>query len=67
MTLDIVVGRDGTVLDVSPRDGRPELARAAMVAIRTWHYRPTTVNRVPVEVATEVRLRFERPDRVLYD
>jgi protein TonB len=56
--LDVVVGKDGVVQTVSVRAGDPLLTEAAMEAVRQWTYRPTMVNGIPVEVATEVELSF---------
>jgi periplasmic protein TonB len=65
--LKMVVGRDGTVLEVAASEGHPLLAEAATSAVRTWNYRPTKLNGVAVEVAPEIRVRFELPDLVLFD
>jgi TonB family protein len=36
----------------------PELAKAAMDAVRQWQYAPTLLNGVPVEVATTISVNF---------
>jgi periplasmic protein TonB len=65
--LKVVVGRDGAVLEALAGEGHPLLAEAAATAVRDWKYRPTTVNGKAVEVATEIRVRFELPNVVLFD
>jgi protein TonB len=57
--LAALIGKDGVVLDLSVLEGDPLLAEAAMQTVRHWEYRPTTVNGVPVEVATEIELNFD--------
>src|SRR3569623_1132111 len=53
VTLDLVVGKDGSFLSLEVRSGDPILAQAALEAVRQWKYRPMKVNGQPVEVATE--------------
>ena len=38
--------------------GHPLLIRAACEAIQQWRYRPTLLNGQPVEVLTQVMVRF---------
>jgi|SRR5689334_2213275 TonB family protein len=54
VTLDMVIGKDGSFLSLDVRSGDPILAAAALEAVRQWGYRPLKVNGVPVEVATEI-------------
>ena len=61
VTLDIIIGKDGAVQNLSVRDGDPVLAESAMKTVRHWAYRPTLVNGIPVEVQTEVELSFRAP------
>lgn len=63
--LDAVISREGKVLELSARSGDPLLAQAAMETVRTWNYRPTKVNGIPVEVATDIRVIFQLPDSVV--
>jgi outer membrane biosynthesis protein TonB len=39
-----------------------ELASAAMDAVKQWHYEPTLLNGLPVEVVTTIAVTF-RPER----
>jgi len=56
--LAIVVGQDGTVIDVDPLAGPESLIPAATDAVRRWRYRPTLLNGHPVEVETTVDVGF---------
>jgi protein TonB len=56
--LAVVVGKDGTVIDVKPVAGPELLIDSAMDAVRRWTYRPTLLNGFPVEVQTDVEVSF---------
>ena len=65
--LDAVVAADGSiqVLNVlTPVDPdlltpvQPELARAAVTAVRQWFYQPTTLHGVPVDTRMTVTINF---------
>ena len=60
IALDIVVGRDGSVVDMHPLNGPDVLARAAMDALRWWKFEPYRVNGEPAIVATRVAVEFKR-------
>jgi TonB family protein len=56
--LNIVVGKDGTVQDVSLVSGHPLLVAPAKDAVKQWVYQPTLLNGEPVEVLTQVEVNF---------
>jgi len=56
--LSAVIGANGKVQDLRLLSGQPLLVQAAMDAVRQWVYQPTYLNGSPVEVATEVDVRF---------
>jgi TonB family protein len=56
--LNVVIGMDGTIQDLSVLSGHPLLAKAALDAVSKWRYRPTLLNGEPVEVATEIDVNF---------
>jgi TonB family protein len=56
--LSVVIARDGTVSNISVRDGHPLLVPAAIGAVKQWRYRTTTLNGEPVEVQTTVDVNF---------
>jgi TonB family protein len=58
VALNVVIGTDGTVRQVSVSSGPPELVQAAIDAVKQWRYIPTTLNGNPVEVATQVDVPF---------
>ena len=58
VTLRVVIGKDGSVVDVSPISGEPVLTRAAMEAVERWRYSPEMVAGRPIGVVTTVTLAF---------
>ena len=60
IALDIVVGRDGSVVSMRPLNGPDVLARAAMDALRWWKFEPYRVNGEPAVVETTVAVEFKK-------
>jgi hypothetical protein len=58
VVFDAVIGKDGTILELTPRSGDPSLVEAAHDTVRHWTYRPTLLNGRAVEVATRIEVRF---------
>jgi TonB family protein len=59
IVLDVVVGQDGSVLDVHALNGPEVLAQAAMDALRWWRFKPYRVDGQPVVVETTVAVEFK--------
>jgi TonB family protein len=57
--LDVVVGRDGSVVDVHALNGPEVLARAASDALRWWRFEPYRVDGQPVAVETTVAVELK--------
>jgi len=49
---------DLLVVEVKSASANPELANAALAAVRQWHYEPTLLNGEPVEVITTITVDF---------
>jgi TonB family protein len=60
IALDIVVGRDGSVVSTRALNGPDVLARAAADALRWWKFEPYRVNGEPAVVETTVAVEFKR-------
>jgi len=60
IALDIVVGRDGSVVSMRALNGPDVLAHAAMDALRWWKFEPYRVNGEPAAVETTVAVEFKR-------
>jgi TonB family protein len=59
IALDVVVGRDGSVVDIHALNGPDVLAKAAMDALRWWRFEPYRVEGKPVVVETTVAVEFK--------
>jgi TonB family protein len=60
VVLRAVVFKDGTVGSLSPAGSPdPELAQAAMNAVRQWRYEPSLLNGQPIETATTITVNFQ--------
>ncbi|HYI92431.1 MAG TPA: energy transducer TonB [Bryobacteraceae bacterium] len=53
-----VIGRDGTIQNLTLAGGHPLLVPAATEAVRQWVYQPTLLNGEPVEVVTQIDVNF---------
>jgi len=60
IALDIVVGRDGSVMSMHALNGPDALVRAAMDALRWWKFEPYRLNGEPAVVETTVAVEFKR-------
>jgi len=56
--LNAVIGKDGTVRDLTLISGQPLLVPAAIQAVQQFMYQPTYLNGQPVEVETEIDVQF---------
>lgn len=56
--IEAIIGRDGTIRKLEVHSGHPLLIKPAMDAVKQWRYRPTILNGEPVEVLTQVEVRF---------
>ena len=59
IVLDVVVGRDGSVVNMHALNGPELLAQAAMDALRWWRFEPYRVDGQPVVVETTVAVEFK--------
>src|SRR4051794_22734639 len=53
-----VIGKDGTIQNLTLVSGHPLLIPSAQDAVRQWLYQPTTLNGEPVEVVTTIDVNF---------
>jgi len=59
IALDVVVGRNGSVLRVHPLNGPAVLAQAAVEALRWWRFEPYLVNGKDAVVETTIAVEFK--------
>lgn len=56
--LNAIIGKDGTVENLTVASGHPLLVPAALQAVKQWVYAPTLLNGQPVEVVTQIEVNF---------
>jgi protein TonB len=56
--LRATISKDGMIENLQLLNGHPMLAQAAIEAVRQWRYRPYYLNGLPVEVETQVTVKF---------
>jgi len=56
--LQAIIGRDGTIQNLTVVSGHPLLVQAALDAVQQWRYSPTLLNNEPVEVETIIEVNF---------
>ena len=61
VTLEVQIGTDGAVHNITVVEGDAVLADAAVQAVRQWRYQPSLVNGRAVEMETRVTIRFTLP------
>ncbi len=59
--LDLHIGRDGSVQQIKVVSGDAQLAEAAATAVRQWKFKPQLVHGRPVEMETQITLKFTLP------
>lgn len=59
--LQAIIAKDGGLSALTVRNAlaNPELAKAAVDAVKQWRYEPTLLNGEPVEVATTIAVHFK--------
>jgi len=58
------IGELGQVLDVKHVSGSVSLFPSAMSAIRLWRYKPTLLNKRPIQAQEDVTIEFRRPQHL---
>jgi protein TonB len=55
------ITRSGDISTVKVLSGDPQLAHAAVEAVKRWKYKPYLLNGEPVEIQTPVTVKFKLP------
>ena len=61
VSLLATISKSGDITAVSIVSGPPLLARTAADAVRQWKYKPYLLNGEPVEIQTDITVRFKLP------
>jgi TonB family protein len=59
VTIQAIIGKDGFIRDTLVSQAPPDLAQAAVDAVRLWQFEPTRLNGEPVEIMTEITVNFQ--------
>lgn len=59
VTLEVVIGEDGTVNSVRPVVGNPILTKPAAEALRKWRFKPFESGGKPVSAIAELTFEFD--------
>jgi TonB family protein len=59
--LEIVVGRDGSITQVTPIKGHPMLVDAAVQGVKSWKFRPLVFVGKPIEAQVNVVVNYAFP------
>jgi len=55
------ISKNGDISTVKVLSGSPQLAHAAVDAVKQWKYKPYLLNGEPVEIQTQVTVKFQLP------
>ncbi|MGI9103027.1 MAG: energy transducer TonB [Terriglobales bacterium] len=58
VVLQAVIGKDGSIQNLKLVSGHPMLAPYAIDAVKQWRYKPYFLNGEPVEVDTQITVKF---------
>lgn len=61
VVLELVIAQDGSVSDVSVRDGKEPFASAARVAVLRWKFTPATRDGIPIRARITAKVTFREP------
>jgi len=61
VVMDIHIGQDGSVQEVTVVSGPPLLAQAATAAVKQWRFKPRLAGGRPAEIQTRIILNFRLP------
>ncbi|MFZ0136505.1 MAG: TonB family protein [Candidatus Sulfotelmatobacter sp.] len=56
------ISKSGDISAVKVASGNPQLARAAVDAVKQWKYKPYLLNGEPVQIQTQITVNFKLPD-----
>jgi periplasmic protein TonB len=59
VTMQVLIGRDGTVQDAKFLQGSLIFARSAIDAVKQWHFKPYLLNGRPASVQSTITLSFK--------
>jgi len=61
VVLELVIAQDGSVGDVSVREGSEPFASAARIAVTHWQFTPATRDGIPIRARITAKISFREP------
>ena len=61
VVLELVIAQDGSVADVSVREGSEPFASAARLAVQRWQFTPATRDGIPIRARITAKVSFRQP------
>ena len=61
VVLQATISKTGTIENLRVLSGPPMLQQAALESVKTWRYKPYLLNGEPVEIETEITVKFKLP------
>jgi protein TonB len=58
VVLQATISKNGSIENLHAISGHPILIQAALDAVRQWKYKPYILNSEPVEVETQITVKF---------
>lgn len=55
------ISKEGNISSIKVNSGDPQLTKAAVDAVKQWKYKPYLLNGEPVEIQTQVTIKFKLP------
>jgi protein TonB len=55
------ISKDGNISTVKTLSGDAQLSHAAVEAVKQWKYKPYLLNGEPVEIQTQITVKFKLP------
>jgi protein TonB len=59
--LTATISKQGEISQVKVLSGNSQLTRAAADAVKQWKYKPYLLNGEPVEIQTQITVKFKLP------
>ncbi|HYQ41905.1 MAG TPA: TonB family protein, partial [Polyangiaceae bacterium] len=61
VVLELVIAQDGSVTDVSVREGNEPFSGAARIAVARWQFSPATRDGIPIRARITAKVTFREP------
>jgi protein TonB len=60
--MEATINKEGNITNLKKISGDPILSRAALEAVKQWRYKPYYLDGQPVDIQTQIAIKFKLPD-----